>query len=156
MNTTPKDAISLLVHEHKDVKAMFKQFETLTDRSKASKKKIADRICQTLTMHTKMEEELFYPAIRDVIKDDDFLDEALVEHASAKVLIAEIQEMDPGDDLYDAKVHVLSEQIDHHVREEEDEMFPKVRKTNLDLVELGAKMSARKDNLEMALVDHRT
>ena len=97
-----------------------------------------------------MEEEIFYPAVRKAIKDDDMMDEALVEHASAKELIAQILDMAAGDDLFDAKVKVLSEQIEHHVREEEDEMFPKVRKTHLDLVALGEEMAARKEQDETA------
>ena len=148
MNTPSKDAISLLIKYHKDVKAMFKQFEALSDRSTASKKKVADQICRALTLHTQVEEEIFYPTVRATIKDGDLMDEALAEHASAKKLIAEIQDMDPGDALYDAKVQVLSEQIEHHVGEEEDTMFPKVRKTSLDLVVLGAHMSGRKEQLE--------
>ena len=141
----PNDAIELLIGDHKKVKAMFKEFEGLTDRSKIGKKKIADQICDALTLHTIIEEEIFYPAVRKAIKDDDLMDEALVEHASAKELIAEIAGMEPGEELYDAKVTVLSEQIDHHVSEEEGTMFPKVRKTNLDLVQLGEVMQARKD-----------
>ena len=145
MNTKSNDAISLLVKDHKDVKAMFELFEGLTDRSKVSKKKIADQICHALIVHTQVEEEIFYPAVRKAIKDDDMMDEALVEHAGAKDLIAQILDMDAGEDLFDAKVKVLSEQIEHHVREEEDEMFPKVRKTNLDLLALGAEMATRKE-----------
>ena len=140
-----KDACDFLDADHREVKAMFKEFEGLTDRSKIGKKKIADQICDALTLHTIIEEEIFYPAVREAIKDDDLMDEALVEHASAKELIAEIAGMEPGEELYDAKVTVLSEQIDHHVSEEEGTMFPKVRKTNLDLVQLGEVMQARKD-----------
>jgi hemerythrin superfamily protein len=148
MKSNNVDAIKLLTADHKEVKELFKQFESLSDRSKVSKKKIADQICDALTVHTKIEEEIFYPAVREELKDDDMLDEALVEHSSAKDLIAQIREMDPGDDLYDAKLKVLSEQIDHHVGEEEDEMFPKVRKSKLDLVSLGEEMSTRKEQLE--------
>ncbi|PUA20104.1 hemerythrin domain-containing protein [Glaciimonas sp. PCH181] len=143
-----KDAVSMLVKDHKDVKAMFKQFEDLTDRSKAKKKQLADQICEALTLHTQIEEKIFYPAVRKAIGEDDLMDEALVEHASAKDLIAEIEMMDPGDDLYDAKVHVLSEQIEHHVEEEETDMFPKAKKSKLDLVELGEEMSALKADLQ--------
>jgi hemerythrin superfamily protein len=142
------DAIDLLKQDHKDVKAMFKQFEDLTDRSKSSKKKLADQICTALTVHTQIEEDIFYPAVRGAIKDDDMMDEAVVEHAAAKDLIAQIQEMDAGDELYDAKVKVLSEQIEHHVKEEEGEMFPKVRKAKLDLEELGEAMSEAKMQAE--------
>lgn len=147
MKSAPNDAIALLTADHKKVKDLFEQFDKLSDRSKVNKKKIADQICLELTVHTQVEEEIFYPAVRDPIKDDDLMDEAVVEHASAKELIAQISEMDPGDDLYDAKVKVLSEQIEHHVGEEEGEMFPKVRKTKVDLVELGEHMAARKEEL---------
>ncbi len=152
MSPTTKDAVNLLVKDHKDVKAMFKIFADLTDRSVVGKKKIADSICHALTCHMQLEEEIFYPAVRTVIKDDDMMDEAIVEHAAARELITEIRGMDPGDDLYDAKVHVLSEQIDHHVGEEETDMFPKVRKTSLDLVELGEEMNARKAQLEVSKI----
>ncbi|MDB5801061.1 MAG: hemerythrin [Rhodocyclales bacterium] len=145
MKTEASNAITLLVKDHAEVKEMFKKFEGLSDRSKASKKKIADAICEALTLHTQIEEEIFYPAARAAIKDGDLMDEALVEHASAKELIAQIQSMDPDDELYDAKVKVLSEQIEHHVEEEETEMFPKVRRTGLDLVALGKEMAARRE-----------
>ncbi|MES2741731.1 MAG: hemerythrin domain-containing protein [Pseudomonadota bacterium] len=142
------DAISLLVSDHEEVKQLFAQFEGLSDRSKVSKKRIADQICHALTLHTQLEEEIFYPAVREVIGEHDLMDEAVVEHASAKQLIAQLLAMDADDALYDAKVKVLSEQIDHHVGEEEDEMFPKVRKSDLDLVALGEQMAARKEQGE--------
>lgn len=139
------DAIGLLMEDHEHVKDLFEQFEDLGERAIVSKKKLADEICTELTKHTMVEEELFYPAVRGAGKEfEDMIDEAVVEHASAKKLISEIQSMDAGDDLFDAKVKVLSEQIDHHVQEEEDEMFPKVRKTKLDLMDLGRRMEERK------------
>lgn len=144
MKTTANDAIHQLAQDHKEVKTMFKQYETLTDRSKVSKKKLAEKLCDALSLHAQLEEELFYPAVRSVIHDDDLMDEALVEHASAKELIAQIRAMDPGDDLYDAKVRVLGEQIDHHVREEEGEIFPRVRKSGLNLTALGEQMHTRR------------
>ncbi|MBZ2206623.1 hemerythrin domain-containing protein [Massilia soli] len=147
MKTEKNDAIALLIEDHKKVKDLFEKFDKLSDRSKVNKKKIADQICLELTVHAQVEEEIFYPAVRAPIKDEDLMDEAVVEHASAKELIAQISEMDPGDDLYDAKVKVLSEQIEHHVEEEEGEMFPKVRKTKVDLVALGEEMAARKEEL---------
>ena len=147
MKTEKNDAIALLTDDHKKVKELFEKFEKLSDRSKVNKKKIADQICLELTVHTQIEEEIFYPAVREPIKADDLMDEAVVEHASAKDLIAQIIEMDPGDYLYDAKVKVLSEQIEHHVEEEEGEMFPKVRKAKVDLEALGEQMSARKEEL---------
>lgn len=146
--TKTNDAVGLLTKDHKDVKTMFEQFEGLTDRSKASKKKLADQICNALTVHTQLEEKIFYPAVRKAINDEAMMDEALVEHASAKELIAQIEGMQADDDLYDAKVKVLSEQIEHHVREEEDEMFPKVRKTSLDLNALAEEMMALKQQID--------
>ena len=146
--TQPQDAIDLLIEDHENVKSMFEQYEELGERAHVSKHKLAQQICDALTRHTVIEEEIFYPAVRQAIKDDDIMDEALVEHASAKDLVAQIQAMQPGDELFDAKVKVLSEMIDHHVGEEEGEMFPKVRKTKLDLEQLGAEMAARKEEIE--------
>jgi hemerythrin superfamily protein len=143
-----QDAIALLIADHREVKAMFEQFEELSDRARATKKKLTDQICSALELHTRLEEEIFYPAVREASRDlEDIVDESLVEHASAKELIAQLQEMDPEDELYDAKVKVLGEQIDHHVGEEEEEMFPKVRKLGIDLAALGQEMAARKDEL---------
>lgn len=150
MKAQPKDAIAMLEADHAKVKSMFEQFEGLSDRSKASKKKIADQICMELSIHAEVEEQVFYPAVRGPVNDDDLMDEAVVEHASAKELIAQIMEKDSGEDLYDAKVKVLSEQIDHHVKEEEEEMFPKVRKGKVDLVALGSEMEAFKAKLAPA------
>ncbi len=139
------DAITLLTEDHENVKALFEQFEALSDRAHASKKKLATQICEELIKHSMIEEEIFYPAMREARKDnEDMVDEATVEHASAKDLIAQIQEMDASDDLFDAKVKVLSEMIDHHVGEEEGEMFPKARDSKLDLEELGQQMAQRK------------
>jgi hemerythrin superfamily protein len=152
MKTPTNDAIAMLVADHKKVKDLFEEFESLSDRSKKTKKKIADQICHELTIHTQLEEQIFYPTVRDPIKDGDLMDEALVEHASAKELIAQILVMDPDDDLYDAKVKVLSEQVDHHVEEEEEEMFSKVRKTKIDLVALAEEMRALKEKLAGATV----
>jgi hemerythrin superfamily protein len=144
-----QDAIALLESQHREVEEMFKKFEELGDRAKASKKKIADQVCTALTLHAQIEEEIFYPATREASKEtEDMVDEAVVEHASAKDLIAQIRDMDPEDDLYDAKVKVLSEQIEHHVEEEEKGMFPKVRELGLDLAALGQEMAMRMDELK--------
>jgi hemerythrin-like domain-containing protein len=146
------DAIELLTQDHKTVKELFEKYENLSDRSTASKKKLATQICLELTKHATAEEEIFYPAVREANGDtEDLVDEATVEHASAKDLIAQILEMNPGDDLYDAKVKVLSEQIEHHVEEEEQEMFPKARKAKLDMVALGEAIAARKEEVELPL-----
>lgn len=143
------DAVKLLVTDHKEVKALFKAYDKLVkDQADADEKQAtAHKICTLLTVHATVEEEIFYPAARSAIKEQDLIDEATVEHATAKDLIAQIESMSPGDDLYDAKVKVLNEYIEHHVKEEEEELFPKVKKTELDLAELGSELSARKEAL---------
>lgn len=143
-----QDAIALLTADHREVHEMFEQFEQLGDRARASKEKLKEKICKALIAHTTIEEEIFYPAVREQIEDgEDMVDEAVVEHAAAKDLIQQLQEMDPEDELFDAKVKVLGEQIDHHVEEEEKEMFPKVKKSGLDLLALGQEMAMRKQEL---------
>jgi hemerythrin superfamily protein len=144
-----QDAIALLTADHREVSEMFEQFEQLGDRATTSKEKLKDKICKALIAHTTIEEEIFYPAVRaaNVEEGEDMVDEAIVEHASAKDLIKQLQEMQPDDDLYDAKVKVLSEQIEHHVKEEEKEMFPKAKKAGLDLLALGQEMALRKQEL---------
>jgi hemerythrin superfamily protein len=145
-----KDAIALLTADHKEVRALFKQYDKLAGSAQpgAQKQQLAQQICGLLTVHATLEEELFYPAARQVLgKDGDLLDEAVVEHATAKDLIAQIEGAASADALFDAKVKVLGEYIDHHAKEEETEMFPKLRKTELDLKALGADMAGRKAEL---------
>jgi len=141
----PADAIKLLKDDHKQVKTWFKHYESLEDDGE--KQALAQRICLALTVHARIEEEIFYPAAREAIDDDDLLDEAEVEHASAKQLIAEIQAMSASDRLFDAKVTVLGEYIAHHVEEEETEMFPEARSSDMDLKAIGAQLEARKAEL---------
>ncbi|WP_233410744.1 hemerythrin domain-containing protein [Rugamonas violacea] len=144
------DAITLLMQDHENVRALFEKFQGLSDRAKVSKKKLAEQICLELIKHATAEEELFYPAVREASDDNqDLIDEAVVEHAAAKELISEILAMEPGDELYDAKVKVLSEQIEHHVQEEENDMFPKARKAKLDLAALGEAIAERKNEIEL-------
>ena len=144
------DAITLLTEDHENVKQMFEQYEGLGDRAHASKKKLATQICTELTKHAQAEEEIFYPAMRAATKkNEDLVDEATVEHASAKDLIAQILEMEPTEDLFDAKVKVLSELIEHHVEEEEGEMFPKAREAGLDLELLGQQLAERKAQIQV-------
>lgn len=143
------DAVQLLTADHKEVKQLFKQYEKLVeaDAGDEEKQMLAEQICTMLTVHAMIEEEIFYPAARESIEEQDLLDEAEVEHASAKDLIAQIQSMEPSEELYDAKVTVLGEYIDHHVKEEESEMFAKVKKSDLDLDAIGEEMSTRKEEL---------
>jgi hypothetical protein len=141
------DAIKLLKDDHRQVEEWFEQFENTN--SGAKKQKLADNICLALEVHTQIEEEIFYPACREAGIEEDLMDEADVEHDSAKKLIAEIEDGKPGDDHWDAKVKVLSEMIKHHVKEEEqrDGMFAKAKKADLDLDALGEEMQERKMEL---------
>ena len=144
-----EDAIALLTADHAKVKKLFKEFEDLKeeDGSAEDKSALVTQICNELKVHTEIEEEIFYPAVRKAIDDSALMDEALVEHAGAKELIAQLEDMSPDDELYDAKVTVLGEQIQHHVKEEEGEMFPKARKAKLDSEALGVQMTERKAEL---------
>ncbi|MFC0168389.1 hemerythrin domain-containing protein [Pseudoduganella danionis] len=150
MKNQTQDALAMLKADHQQVATLFADFEALSDRSKVSKKRLADQICAALRLHTRLEEEIFYPAVRGPVDDDDLMDEALVEHAAAKDLIAQIEELDPGDELYDARIKVLSEQIAHHVEEEEGQMFPEVKKSGVDLAALGQQMAELKNSLSSA------
>ncbi len=148
--TSGPDAIKLLKDDHRQVEEWFDEFEETKSASK--KQKLADQICLALTVHTQIEEEVFYPACREAGIEEDMMDEADVEHDGAKKLIAEIESGKPGDDHWDAKVKVLGEMIKHHVKEEEQRggMFAKAKQADLDLKELGAEMKARKDQLMKA------
>jgi hemerythrin superfamily protein len=143
------DAVDLLDADHIAVKKLFQEFNKLADAKAPAdrRKKLADRICRELSVHAQIEEEIFYPAARAAIRDDPLLDEAEVEHASAKELIAQIESMGADDALFDAKVIVLGEYIDHHVGEERKEMFEKARKSGMDLMALKEQLAARKQEL---------
>ncbi|WP_428309531.1 hemerythrin domain-containing protein [Hydrocarboniphaga sp.] len=140
-------ATKLLIADHREVDALFTEFESADDSAK--KASIVTRICRSLTVHAEIEEKIFYPESRRVLdKDDqDMVDEAFVEHASLKGLIMRLDGMKPGDALFGAYVTVLKEYVQHHVKEEESEYFPKVEKTGLDLDALGARMKTLKDQL---------
>jgi hypothetical protein len=142
------DAIALLKADHDKVKKMFKEFERLhEDDSTDQAEQLAKQICNELTVHTTLEEEIFYPEVREAIEDDDMLDEAEVEHASAKDLISQLESMSAADEKYAAKVTVLGEYVNHHIKEEQNEMFPKAKKAKLDMAEMGERMLARKQEL---------
>ncbi len=145
-----KDALQLLMAEHREVKAMFQAYQKLADVGGRGDERmlIASQICVALTLHTQMEEEILYPAAREVLtQDEDIVDEAYVEHAGARALIAQVKTMTTDQPLYDAKLKVLGEYVDHHVREEETEFFPKLRKTALDLEAMGEQIAARRKQL---------
>jgi hemerythrin superfamily protein len=147
-----KDACDLLDADHKAVKKMFKEYEELASsrarNASQKKKELAEHICQELTVHAQIEEEIFYPALREVFKDADLLDEAKVEHQSAKDLIAQIQGGGEPDEMFDAKVKVLGEYVDHHIKEEKGEIFPKARAARkLDLVGMREQLETRKEEL---------
>ena len=143
--SAPQDAIQLLRADHRKVQGLFDQFEKA--RGEDRKAELAQEICAELKVHAQIEEEIFYPAAREALEQEDLIDEATVEHASAKDLIAQIEQSGSGDDLFDAKVTVLGEYIKHHVKEEQNEMFPKLKKTKLDLKSLGQQLAERKEAL---------
>jgi DNA-binding FrmR family transcriptional regulator len=143
------DAVDLLDADHIAVKKLFTQFRKLSE-AKASvdeRKAIADKICKELSVHADIEEQIFYPAAREAIADDDLLNEAEVEHASAKDLIAQISAVDADEALFDAKGIVLGEHIDHHVEEDRNEMFPKARKSAMDLKGMVEELNTLKEEL---------
>ena len=139
-------AVSLLKKDHREVEAMFDEYEQLEDE--AEKLALFQQIATALKVHTQIEEEIFYPAERGEV-EDDMLDEAQVEHDGAKKLIAEIEKMQPGDELYDAKVKVLGEYIKHHVKEEEQPggIFAQAKKGEQDLEVMGKELKSRKETL---------
>ena len=147
--TRGQDAVGLLTADHRSLKKLFDTYKKLlkaraSRSTKSEKANLVQQICMELTVHTQIEEEIFYPAARKAIKDDTLMDMAEVEHDSARDLVNQLSNMDPGDALYDARVVVLSEYVELHVGEEEKQMFPKVKKTRLDLDSLGEKLKTRK------------
>jgi hemerythrin superfamily protein len=146
-DTKSPDAVALLKADHEKVAGLFEDFEKATGDAK--KQKLADEICMELTVHAKIEEEIFYPACEGKV-EEDLLKEAYVEHDGAKLLIAEIEAGSPSDEFFDAKVKVLGEQIEHHVEEEEarvEGLFSQARKAGVDMDSLGEEMAARKAEL---------
>jgi hemerythrin superfamily protein len=142
---TAQDATVLLKADHKAVSALFDEYEAT--KSSAKKKQIVAKICMELSVHAQVEEEIFYPAVKKALKDKELVPEATVEHATLKDLIAQVNGVEPEGEMFDAKIRVLCEYVTHHVKEEEGEMFPKVRKADLDLVKLGGEIAERKAEL---------
>lgn len=151
------DAIEMLKDDHRKVEALFKQYEQISksDDAASSKDTVADEICEKLTVHAQVEEEVFYPAARQVLNTQKLIDEAEAEHAEAKQLIAQIEEMSPEDDAFDTTVKSLRDAIAHHVQEEENEMFPKLKAAGMETRSLGQKMAKRKQELmgELGIVE---
>src|SRR6202167_6150609 len=147
-SSSHSDAISLLKADHRQVEAWFSEFAR--SKNSAKKRQLTSNICEALTIHTTIEEEIFYPAFLQATEDKDIHHEAVVEHDGAKKLIAQIQSMSPEDDYFDAKVTVLSEMIKHHVKEEEKPggMFAEAKKSDMNLEQLGQELKARKTELE--------
>jgi selenocysteine-specific translation elongation factor len=147
---TAGDALDLLKADHEKVKTMFREFDTLKGKDDEDRRKteLVDEICYELTLHAMLEEEIFYPALRGSIDDDELLDEADIEHAGARELIGQLEVMAPGDDHYDATVTVLGEEVEHHIEKEESELFEAARNAGIDLDDLGEQLAARKEELE--------
>ncbi len=135
----------MLRADHKKVSALFDEFEKT--RSAKRKKLIVSQICTELTVHAKIEEEIFYPAVKAALKDHELVPEATVEHQSVKDLIALVKDVEPDGEVYDARVKVMGEFVKHHVKEEQNEMFPRAKKTKLDMMALGEQMAMRKAEL---------
>jgi hemerythrin superfamily protein len=144
-----QDAIKLLKADHDEVEALFAQYEKQKKKNGSQKADLIEQICMALSVHAEIEEEIFYPAARNALEEngEELIDEAEVEHQSIKSLVEQLEAMDADDELCDAKVKVLSEYVKHHVKEEEGEIFPKVKKTDLDLEELGNELAQRKTEL---------
>lgn len=151
--TATPDALALLKSDHRTVEDLFEDYEKA--RKSERKQTLAAKICEELTIHAELEEKAFYPQVQAALGDDrDLVAEARVEHASLKWLIAQLQKESPDSELYEAKMTVLREYVDHHVKEEEKQMFPKVRKTDLDLDELGQTLMQTKEQLTQKLAAH--
>jgi hemerythrin superfamily protein len=142
----PMDAIALLKSDHRTVEDLFEEFEGA--KGEKAKQRIANQICMELIVHAQIEEEIFYPGVKDAVEEEIYT-EAHVEHDGAKMLIAEILAGDPDDEFYDASVKVLSEMIKHHVKEEEqrDGMFAQAKQGDVDLQSLGEQLAQRKADL---------
>ncbi len=145
------DAVTLLCDDHAKLKDLFKQFEQAPDIQ--AKQCIVESACAELEIHSKIEEEIFYPAVRSKLNDDDMVDEAEEEHHEAKGLVDELKAMEPHDEKYDSTFKELCDGVRHHIQEEESEMFPEVKKTDLDLYALGAEMAQRREELWEAMPD---
>jgi hemerythrin superfamily protein len=141
------EAIEMLKEDHAKVKKAFKEFEKMDRSDEETCRQLVQTVCEDLKVHTTLEEEIFYPALRDALEDEDILNEAAVEHETAKMLIDQLENMEPDDPNYYATFTVLGEYVMHHVKEEEGEMFPEAKKTDIDFESLAQRMQDRKAEL---------
>jgi hypothetical protein len=139
-------ALELLKQDHREVEEWLDEYDELKEDGD-QKAELAEKICLALKVHARIEEEVFYPQAREATKDNDLIDEAVVEHATVKNLIAEIEAMEVGEELYDAKMRVLGEMVKHHIKEEEDELFPELEAAKVDLNAVGKEIAERKEEL---------
>lgn len=144
----PQDATAMLRADHRLVSGLFDEFEKA--RSANRKQALVAKICLELTVHAQLEEEIFYPAFKKALKDHELVPEAQVEHGSVKELIAQVEGVEPDGEMYDARVKVMGEFVKHHVKEEQTQMFPKAKKSGLDLMALGRQMQERKKEIMAA------
>src|SRR5436305_13799416 len=142
-----RNAFDVLEQDHREVEEWFDEYDELKDSDEERKMDLAEKICLALKVHAQIEEEIFYPQAREATKDNDLIDEAVVEHATVKNLIADIGSMEVGEDLYDAKIRVLGEMVKQHIKEEEEELFPELEPAKMDLEAFGKELAERKQEL---------
>lgn len=140
--TKAQDATELLIADHNIVSGLFTEFKK--SKSNAEKKQLVSKICKELTVHAQIEEEIFYPAVKLALKDKELVPEARVEHQSLDALIKQVKGIEPDGEIFDAKIMVMYEYVKHHVKEEQEKMFPKAKATSLNMHELGSKLAERK------------
>jgi hemerythrin superfamily protein len=141
-----RDALEMLEEDHRKVEELFDEYDEV-ERDNRRRGELAHEICDELTVHTQLEEEIFYPQAREATKDNELIDEAIAEHAAAKRLIEEIKEMEPGEDLFDTKIRVLEETVKRHIQEEEEELFPELTSAGMDTEAVGKQLARRKQEL---------
>jgi hemerythrin superfamily protein len=144
---TSADALDMLKQDHDRVEKSFKDFEKMDRQDAEACRRLINEVCEELTVHSTLEEEIFYPAVREAIEDEDLMNEAAVEHETAHMLIDQLENMGPDDPNYFATFTVLGEYVRHHIKEEQGEMFPAARKAGLDLQALGERMRARREEI---------
>ena len=142
-----RNAFDVLEEDHREVEEWFDEYDELKDSDEDRKADLAEKICLALKVHAQIEEEIFYPRAREASEDNDLIDEALVEHSTVKNLIGEIEAMEVGEELYDAKIRVLGEMVKQHIKEEEEELFPELQSTKMDLDAVGKELAERKQEL---------